>query len=313
MRIMIIDSPEGELYADGIRLRAEEPYECAQLHTLAYAPLCGKECYFPRSYRFLQGDPCRSENPEVLVTRCGADDYLLKLAPEPFTRYEYPEPLLSVRFRSGGADHTATLLRGNGYLLVIECENYFYRFPLPSGAGQAELDEQEGLVRLKYVLDGETYQLLVGFFGDYAELFHGRADTLDISGSEVSIVRSYCDNLGHMRMDVYRRENGRLVFVKSRFRHTKEPRKSAPETLLPYLFLEAVVAGDYAECRTYLHADCPLDPADIADFFGLPLEVRQNPFDGLPALFFRDEAARFRLQSYRFELSGEKILNITEC
>lgn len=313
MRIMIIDSPEGELYADGIKLRAAFPYECDKLNTLAYAPLCGKECYFPRSYLFPQGDPLRSENPEVLITRCGADNYLLKLVPEPFTRYEYPEPLLSLRFRSGGTDHTATLLRGNGYLLAIECENYFYRFPLPANAEQAELNEQENLIHLKYVLNGETFRLLVGFFDDYTELFHGRADTLNVSENEISTVRAYCDNLGHLRMDIYRREDGKPIFVKSRFRHTKEPRKNTPDTLLPYLFLEAVAAGDYAECRTYLHADCPLELADIADFFGLPLEVRQNPFDGLPALLFRDAPTRFRLQSYRFEISDKKILDITEC
>lgn len=313
MRIMIIDSPDGELYADGIKLCAGEPYACSQLHLLTYAPFCGKDCYFPRSYSFPQGKPECAESSEILITRCGTDDYLIKLAPEPFTRYEYPNPLLTVRFRSGGAEHTATLLQGNGYLLAIECTDCFYRFPLPLGAEQPEADEQDGLFSLKYILNGEVYQLLVGFSDDYQELFHGRADTLTISRREVSTVRSYRDNLGHLRMNIYRRESKKLIFVKARFRHTKKPRTSIPDALLPYLFLEAVVAGDYAECLAYLHADCPLEPTDIAEFFGLPTETRQNPFDGLPALCFRDTPTRFRLQSYRFELSNGKILNITEC
>lgn len=313
MRIMITDSPAGELYADGVRRRAEEMFECGELRTLTYAPSCGKECYFPRNYLFPQGDPERAESGEIIVTRCGEGSYLLNLRPQPFTRYEYPEPELSLRYRSGGSDHTATLLKGNGRLLVIECENYFYRYALPEEAEEAELSESAGVIKLRYTLKGEARHLLVDFTDDYRELFRGRADTVEINGEEISVVRSFCDNLGHMRMDLYRRENGQLTFLKSRFRHTKEARRSTLPRLLPYLFLEAVAAGDYAECKSYLHADCPLESDDIAEFFGLAQEVRQNPFDDLPALLFRESDTRFHLQSYRFEISGEKIVNISEA
>jgi hypothetical protein len=158
-----------------------------------------------------------------------------------------------------------------------------------------------------------NYLLVAESFGDGFEIiFEESADLIETENQTVSVTKKFADMLLRERTERYIFDGapeglGAEFFYGADLKYKDE--------LLPYLFLEALGAGDFSRATKYLADDLRENLREIAEYFGgfFSIDSPKHSDFGIDAvaLKYRD-GKNTLIKYYRFEIENGLIKNFDE-
>ena len=92
-------------------------------------------------------------------------------------------------------------------ILTIEDARYFYTLTL-DGYVDIEVGYNNGIILIKYVIDGLNHVIVLNKSPDFEELVNIAANEIEIKDNSIEAVRYYHDSLGRIKRSKYSSHNG---------------------------------------------------------------------------------------------------------
>jgi hypothetical protein len=245
----------------------------------------------------------------------------LSIIPRVFRPFLPEKILAKCPYTSQNRRFEASVIRGAETVLSAACldrpsENAFKEL-LPDDLRELELTARAYGKRQYLILKGLigdlSYLLAAEIFGDgFGIIFEESADLIETENQTVYVTKKFADMLGRERTEKYvfdglPAESGAEFFYRADCEYKGE--------LLPYLFLEALGAGDAARAEKYLAADLRGNIRETAEYFGdfYSIDSPEHSDFGInaAALKYRD-GKNTLVKYYAFEIEDGLIKNFDE-
>lgn len=256
----------------------------------------------------------------IKLINWGNGDYDVEYSLEKYYYYTPPAAIAQKSYLFNGETFTATLFKDNSLHFLLECDDKTVNFDVPVGLTAPQLLFQPTSLGFLVILTAENcggeYLFLAIYDGEFRRLYEDTAESIVFSERAFTVTEKLKDMLGRRRVTEYSFNNTKLS-VKSR-RFDYEHDKDYPEELTPYLFLEALQAGDEKRMERYLDDELLSAKDSFKDYFGefekieCPKYRAYNKKSGLSevALLYPLKNAVNTPKIFRFVLSDGKISNI---
>ncbi|MDR2091242.1 MAG: hypothetical protein LBP62_06330 [Clostridiales bacterium] len=267
--------------------------------------------------------------PSYIPDRLCAAEYKnaveLFAVPRAFRPFRRETTLCECRFSAQNRRYRAAVLCGAETVLSIDCidasadEKNVCRESLPLGLKSAEVAAaalgKRQYLTVKGDLRGRAYLFIAEFSGGgLSVLFEEEADAIETETQTVSVTKKFADMLKRGRTEKYIFGGGAAELCGAEFFYGAADVKYKDE-LLPYLFLEALGAGDLSCAEKYLAADLRENLPEISEFFGnfYSVEGAKHSDFGIDtaALKYRGEK-NITVKYYSFALENGIIKNFGE-
>lgn len=271
----------------------------------------------PAAVNFCPGEEARECYP-LEITRFSEDVYRLRFHPRYHSISGYLEPKSQVSFRQGGLYHTATLLYDGIYYIEIECSDCLFKRRIDAELENARIAAEtiggNSLLALYGDLEGKKYCLFIGYDDDYKVLLEERADKAAIEGGHLLLVKEHVNMLRHREEAKYSFDGKKFTLAERKIVPQKKLLKK--ERLLPWYFLECVLAKDFDTALTLLSKENyeGIEAVQLENFFGDFDEVLQNIYDeryaSLVGVREKISPCYSKVAYYRFDIRNGFIENI---
>jgi hypothetical protein len=266
---------------------------------------------------FCPGDEGRDCYP-LEVTELCEDVYFLEFHSRYHCLSGFFEPKSQVSFRQGSLYHTATLLYDGIYYIEVESNEYLFKRKIDAELENARIAVENiggnSLLALYGDLKGKKYCLFIGYDEDYKVLLEERADQVAIEGGFLSLVKEHVNMLRHREEAKYRFDGKKLTLAERKIAPQKKLVKK--DRLLPWYFLECVMAGDFDTAISLLAKENyeGIEAVQLENFFGEFDDVLQNIYDEryAPYVGVREKVSPCyaKVAYYRFDIKEGFIENI---
>lgn len=236
--------------------------------------------------------------------------------------YQPPTALAQESYMMRGDRHTVTLYQDNALRLMCECSETTANFDIDCPLSDARILMQPTSLGFLIIVTAKSekreYLNLLIYDGEYRKLYEITADEIQFSESSFTVTQNIPDMLARTIAHTHTFANGAFA-EKARvfsYRHEKDYHPS----LTPYLFLEALKAGDDARAKSYLNDELSSMYPHFKEYFGdfksieCPRHSEISSTDGLSTVAILDECGKSLNipRVFSFTLFDSKIQNVTQ-
>lgn len=276
-------------------------------------PRATRYCYLPIFAKIKFSKKPDLPNEFFTYVDYGNGIYKILSIPKPAEFSAELEVMYSNTFNFANTYHNVTITKGNGLELYIETENYFFKSILPSLNSIAVDALDEGnLIFVTGKTADKDFLLVVKFDGDYTEELRIECDKLIFAEDGIYCTTHIANSHRHTKTSVYSlNDNAQYTVMAQNF---ETAQKNHNPLLIPYLFLEAVQAGDTVLANSYLAPDMHADSKAFMRFFSnfetIADDKFLNPLEDEVFLIIPDEK-HYICKKYVFCLQNNLITNIS--
>lgn len=205
---------------------------------------------------------------QLIDWRNGAYDVLI--SPQKFFEYAPPVAIVQNETNYFGDTVLVTIYKDTKTRAIFECAGGVTTVEIPP-VTSPKISFSETKEGLLIVVSGEAEQqfLLVALYdGKFQKLLSVSADDVSFSSLGVTATTYIKDMLSRVKSTTFSFSNKRVT-TKTEFSYLQN--KRYPDELVPYLFLEALQAGDFEKSKEYLAPEMQENPQTFLDYF--------RPFD----------------------------------
>lgn len=213
-------------------------------------------------------------------------------------------------------NHTVTVYNDFSGHICVETDKFFYSASCPlvaSSTIQAKNTQNGTLfIILSQLYNGKKSLVICEFNDDYCELLNEIADDIDFLEEGITVTKCFVDMQSHTTTILYSYQNNTYVSEKI---SCKRRGCRFVDELLPYAFLEAVIAEDDDEIEGMLDADLRQPLSTFSRFFG-KFNIAQMSFLSyipycVPLIIQQENSSNYILKRYNFTVSNHRIVDIT--
>lgn len=243
------------------------------------------------------------------------EDYELRFEPMIIESYIPPEALAQNAIYDSSGDIVATVYKDSRIRVSVEAPDIFYIHTVPCNIEEPQIRMNQTGNRTIIAVTGkyeeQSYLLIIMVTDTCKVLYESVADKITYNQNSIQVTKSLKDMKGRLLRQT-------LSFNGTRYAETERSYECAydhkyKQELIPYAFLEGVMAGDYNDARTYL--DKNLDSEGITEFFGEIKEISEPKYadygEGHIAVITRT-GNMLTATVYKFDITDGLITNIIE-
>ncbi len=254
---------------------------------------------------------------DAVITKYSENVFCLKLMPKKYSLDGFFKPVSQIRYRQG-VTHTATLYYNGIYYIELENENSIYKRKIEEETENVTIKAESAgggnFAAVYGQAGGKKYCLFFGCGEDYNETLY-YADSCIID-KDITLKIS-CNDMCKNTKEIILSFDGKTFSEKSKKVTASLPVKNI-DRLIPYYFLEAVLAENYELAISLLDNNSygNTQAMQLKNFFGDYCEVLQNRYESAfakyPAVKHKINDRLYRLKYYDFVVKDGLIENILE-
>lgn len=208
-------------------------------------------------------------------------------------------------------EHLVTTFVDTGIYVTIENSTNYYEQKLQDYPTKID-SISENDIDIFFIICPHFLSIISYDHIDYRPLFSSTFASCDFTESGITIVRDMHDNQGRVITQSISYRAGEYATDQYDIRYSCP--HSVPDELVPYDFIEALLAQDYPYAEKLLNLDGDLSAKEVSQFFGEDFALI---YPTAPAqdniLYIRDlSAAPPKIARYRFEITSHLITDIAE-
>jgi hypothetical protein len=244
------------------------------------------------------------------------DGYEVKYSLNSIPLYQPPSVVLTKAVTSKNLNHHFTLIVDSKFRLICECETASLTKDIDYIICDPNIAVQQTnyglLIALAAKCEDKEYLQICLFNGKYETLFECTADEIDYTSSTIAIKNKLQDMLGRVKSNIYTFSGG-FKLISSTLEYTHDI--PYPDTLIPCLFLEALIAGDKTRANSYLGED--INNSDtVKEYLGPFDSFFAEDSSALPDTFVlldsKITSGIVEPKRIRFQVENKKIVNLAE-
>lgn len=229
-------------------------------------PRATRYCYLPIFTKLKFSKKPNLPNDFFTYVDYGNSVYKILSIPKPAELSSDLEIFYSNTFDLSDTYHNVTITKGNGLELFIETENYFFKSQLPPlNSVAVDILSEVDLIFITGKTKEKEFLLVVKFDGDYTEELRVECDKLIFAEDGIYCTDHISNSHRHTKTTIYSLNDSAKYSISSE--QFSVAQKNHNPLLIPYLFLDAVKAGDSALANSYLSSDMHADSKAFIRFF----------------------------------------------
>ncbi|MEG1613253.1 MAG: hypothetical protein RR357_03700 [Clostridia bacterium] len=258
----------------------------------------------------------------IKLIKWSNDNFEVLFNLEPITYYASPTAIAQESYSGRGLEHIVTLYRDRSMQLLLECNGKVANFKISHNIRNAKILLQPTSLGFLSILTADAdfdkeYLCLVLYDGKYEKLFEDVADKISFTQNSFIVTSQLSDMLSRKSEISYTFIDGCFKITNKRFTYGHE--KNYPQELIPYLFLEALQAGDDVSAKGYLSDDLSDMLSHFKTFFGNFTKIecpqyqtlRKNDLTKVALLYSCDKPIN-QPKFFSFMMEDSKITNVSD-
>lgn len=257
------------------------------------------------------------DSPLARVTKYSENVYMLEFINKKAAVEGFFQPVSQIQFKQKGIEHIITLYYDGFYYAQFENEHTVINKKINCEAENLSLSvinlKDNNIAAIKGGANGKIYCQLVACGEDYSfKEFY--ADSIEVKDGFIVIQNNLEDMAKHSRMTKLDYDGANFIIAEEKTEALLPLCKN--EMLIPYYFLEAVLAEDYQQAVKLLNENNYKDitHGQLKSFFGEFTDVAQNSYESrfakYPAVIRRRTDSFYTLSYYDFSVKDGLIENI---
>lgn len=243
------------------------------------------------------------------------NDYELRFKPMLIDSYEPPKSLAQNAVYTPEGDITVTVYRDSKTRIVIEGPGIFQTHTALINFGEPDIRmnqvNNKTIVAVTGTHDELLYLIIIMITKQCRILYEDVAEEITYNQNNIKLSRNLKDMKGRTIHLTLSYDGTSYKEISRSYECTYDHKyKSA---LLPYALLEAIMAGDLEDAKSYL--DSSLDIKGLKEFFGDIVEIlepRYNTYPDNTVAVISGKGNNLNSTVYQFVIEKDKITNIIE-
>lgn len=244
------------------------------------------------------------------------DDYEIRFKPLVIDSYEPPSSLAQNAVYTPNGDITVTVIKDSKTRVLIEAPGVFHIHTTIETVTEPEIKMNllgdKAIVAITGNYNKMNYLLIMMIADTCKILYEDIADKITFNQNNIKLSKNLMDMCGRTINLTLSYNGTHYAEIARSYECTYKHKYN--DRLIPYAFLEALMAGDIADAKTYL--DKNLDIEALKEFFGKITEISEPKYN----LMNEDRIAiiagsgnKFKAHIYEFVIENELITNVIEC
>lgn len=250
----------------------------------------------------------------IYVTKWSDQFYEINFRDFEVKEYKSPKAVMQQEIVDRGIEHTATLFEDTSQRLLIENSYSNMIFDLPCKIESPKINlvplSFGALLSLTGAVDDKKYLLVIIAHNKYELLWQGTADDFVFSDNNFVVITKQNDMVGRVKRETFSYDYHTNSLKSKNIAFAYENDRDYNKSLVPYLFMEAMLIKDFDKANTYLTEDLKAEEIDayVGEF--VSVECPPKSMDVSTLVIMKKEKKYLIAKKIKFDVKEGKIKNL---